>query len=349
MNLDRLAALLDRPIAGLPAPERDIRGVAPFDLAGPTDLTFVADARLVRRLAESRAGALLCTESVANDAPLPCIVSPAPAAAFARATRLFHPRVRPFEGIHPTASIDPTARLGPEVAVGPFVVIGPGADIGSRVEIHAHTTIYANVTIGEDTIVHAGSVLREGTVVGARCVLQPNVVLGSDGFGFPRRDDGSYDSMPQLGTVVLEDDVDVGAGSTIDRATFGSTRIGKGTKIDNLVQIGHNCSVGENGILCAQVGLAGSTTLGRNVILAGQVGVAGHLEIGDGAVATAQTGIPARVAPGAIVSGYPAIDSREWRKSSAVFTRLPELQRLVRTLERRIAALERAEDLPETD
>jgi UDP-3-O-[3-hydroxymyristoyl] glucosamine N-acyltransferase len=248
--------------------------------------------------------------------------------------------------VDPTAVVSPTARLGGDVRIGPLVVVGDGAVIGDRVELHPHVTIYPGVRVGDDTVIHAGCVLRENTAVGARCILQPNVVLGGDGFGFARRPDGAYEKIEQMGTVLVHDDVEIGAGTTVDRATFAETRIGRGTKIDNLVQIGHNSAVGEDTILCAQVGLAGSTTIGRGVTLAGQVGVAGHLEVGDGAIATAQTGIPSSVAPRSVVSGYPAMDNRGWLKSSAVFTRLPDLHRLVRRLEARVAELEARQAAP---
>jgi UDP-3-O-[3-hydroxymyristoyl] glucosamine N-acyltransferase len=342
MNLAEIAAALVLPLSCDPDRAPEILGVAPLDAAGATDLSFVAEARHARGLATSGAAAVICPADVGRDARVPFLASSAPAADFARATRLFHARTPAVLGVHPTAVVDPSARLGRGASIGPYAVVGARVEIDDDVEIHAHCTIYHDVRIGSGTILYAGCVVREGTVLGSRCVLQPNVVLGSDGFGFPRRADGSYESMPQLGTVRLEDDVDVGAGSTVDRATFGATRIGRGTKIDNLVQIGHNCAIGEHCVLCAQVGLAGSTTLGGNVVLAGQVGAAGHLTIGDGAIATAQTGIPASVAPGALVSGYPAMDNREWRKSSVVFTRLPDMQRQLRRLEQRLATLERA-------
>jgi UDP-3-O-[3-hydroxymyristoyl] glucosamine N-acyltransferase len=342
MNLVDIAALLDLPAPGDREAMPDITGVAPLESAGPADLSFVADARLARTLAASSAGALICPPTLADAATVPCLVSPAPAADFARATRLFHARSPVGDGVHPTALVDPSAVVGAGARIGPYTVVGARTRIGDRVEIHANCTLYDDVQIGDDSILYAGCVLREGTVVGARCVLQPNVVLGSDGFGFPRRADGSYETMAQLGVVVVGDDVDVGAGTTVDRATFGATRVERGTKIDNLVQIGHNCTVGEHSVLCAQVGLAGSTQVGRRVVLAGQVGAAGHLVIGDGAVATAQTGIPASVEPGAVVSGYPAIDNRDWRKSVVIFPRLPEMQRLLRRLDARLAALERS-------
>ena len=188
-------------------------------------------------------------------------------------------------------------------------------------------------------MLHAGVCVREGCRLGHRVVVQNGAVIGSDGFGFARDTDGRYHKFPQVGVVVIEDDVEIGALTAIDRAALGETRIGRGSKLDNLVQIGHSVTVGEDTVMAGQVGVAGSTRIGRRVTLAGQVGVAGHLEIGDGVVATAQTGIPSSVEPGAIVSGYPAIENRAWLKSSAVFAKLPELQRRLRELERKVESL----------
>jgi UDP-3-O-[3-hydroxymyristoyl] glucosamine N-acyltransferase len=340
MKFEELAARLGLETGGAKGRGREITGLGAIESAGPGDLAYVAEARLAGRLAATRAGAVVCSAELAAGAPVPCLVSESPAADFARATRLLHPRHRMPPAIDPTAVVSASAQLGTDVRIGPYAVVGDACRIGDRVEIHAHAVLYHDVEIGDDTLVYAGCVLREGTRVGARSILQPNVVLGSDGFGFGRDRDGRYEKIEQTGIVVVEEDVEIGAGSTVDRATFGETRVARGTKIDNLVQIGHNSTVGEDTILCAQVGLAGSTRIGRGVTLAGQVGVAGHLEIGDGAIATAQTGIPSSVAPKALVSGYPAIDNRAWLKSSALFQRLPDLQRTVRRLEARLAELE---------
>ena len=221
------------------------------------------------------------------------------------------------------------------MTIGPFTVIDRGAVIGDDVTILSHCHIYPEAVIGNGVMIHSHSVIREGCRLGNRVVVQNGAVIGSDGFGYAKRPDGTWHKIPQTGTVVIDDDVEIGSGSTIDRATLGTTVIRRGSKIDNLVQIGHGSSVGENTLLCAQVGLAGSTDVGNNVILSGQVGAAGHLRIGDGVIATAQSGIPNSVADGKVISGYPAIDNRNWLKSSAVFTALPQLLREVRRLTRR--------------
>ena len=336
MKLADLARALGLEVSGADSEAVEITGLAALGDATGADLSYLGESRLAAQLEGTRAGAVICTAADAERSPVPCLVSSEPGPDFARASRLVRPRARIAEGIHSTAVVAASARLAGSVRIGPYVVIGERVELGDDVELHAHATVYEDVRIGAGTVVYAGCVLREGTVVGARCILQPNVVLGSDGFGFARRKDGAYEKIEQTGIVVVGDDVEIGASTTVDRATFGQTSIAAGCKLDNLVQVGHNSTVEENTVLCAQVGLAGSSRIGRGVTLAGQVGVAGHLEIGDGAIATAQTGIPNSVAAGALVSGYPAIDNRSWLKSSAVFKQLPELQKRVRALEKQL-------------
>jgi UDP-3-O-[3-hydroxymyristoyl] glucosamine N-acyltransferase len=219
-------------------------------------------------------------------------------------------------------------------------VIGAGASIGSRTVLYPHAVVGPGARIGDDCVIHASVSVRERVVLGHRVIVQDGAVIGSDGFGFARRPDGTHQKIPQIGDVVIEDDVEIGANAAIDRPAVGETRIRAGAKIDNLVQIAHGVAIGRNVLLAAQVGIAGSSTLEDSVTLAGQVGVAGHLIIGKGAVATAQTGIPNSVDPGAFVSGYPAIPNRDWLKSSAVFRKLPQLRKLVTDLQKRIEELE---------
>ncbi len=340
MKLVELAARLGLEILNEFPPDVEVTGLAALETAGPTDLSYVAERKFAVGLGDTKAAAVVCAMEFAQSAPCPVLVSRSSAADFGRASRLIATPVRLPSGVHPTAVVSESASLGEDVRIGPYVVVADGVRLGGRVELHPHVTLYPYVAVGEDTVIHSGCVLREGTVVGARCILHPNVVLGSDGFGFGKSESGSYEKIEQTGIVRIGDDVEIGAGSAVDRATFGETVVSRGSKIDNLVQIGHNSSIGENTVLCAQVGLAGSTVLGRGVTLAGQVGVAGHLEIGDNAIATAQTGIPSSVAANSLVSGYPAIDNRAWLKSSAVFVRLPDLQKTVRRLEARVAQLE---------
>src|ERR687887_1154094 len=223
--------------------------------------------------------------------------------------------------IHPSAVIDPSARLGEGVAVGACAVVGRDVVIGDRVRIFPNVTVYDGVRVGEDSVLHSGVRLREGTKVGARVIVHNNAVVGSDGFGYAKDERGRWLKIPQTGRVVVEDDVEIGAGTTVDRASVGETRIRRGAKLDNLVQVGHSCAVGEDALLCAQVGLAGSSRVGRRVILAGQVGVAGHLEIGDDVVLTAKSATSHDVPAGRVLSGIPAFDNRDWLRATAAFRR----------------------------
>jgi UDP-3-O-[3-hydroxymyristoyl] glucosamine N-acyltransferase len=238
-------------------------------------------------------------------------------------------------GVHATAIVSPSAKIGARSHLGAYVVVGDDVVIGEDAVLLPHVVIYPGARIGNRFFAHAHAVVREGCMLGDDVTLQNGAVIGSDGFGFAKNPDGSWTKILQTGPAVLENSVEVQANATIDRASVGETRIKEGAKIDNLVQVGHGSTVGENSLLCAQVGLAGSTTVGNNVILAGQVGVAGHLTIGDGAVATAQTGIPSDVAPGTVVSGYPAMDNKAWLRTVAAVNRLPELIRKLRSSETR--------------
>jgi UDP-3-O-[3-hydroxymyristoyl] glucosamine N-acyltransferase len=317
--------------------ELELHGVAGLDEAGPGELSFLANPRYADKLATTRAAAVVI--SPAHETALPCLVSDNPYLTFARAVSLLRPEPRPSPGVHASAQVDASARLAEGVHVGPLAVVGPGVCIGARSVIHARVVLYDGVVIGEDCVLHAGVSVRERCRLGSRVVVQNGAVIGSDGFGFARDAEGRYHKFPQVGVVVVEDDVEIGALTAIDRAALGETRIGRGAKLDNLVQIGHSVVVGEDSVLAGQVGVAGSTRIGRRVTLAGQVGVAGHLEIGEGVIATAQSGIPSSVAAGSVVSGYPAIENRSWLRSSAVFAKLPELQRRLRELERKLESL----------
>lgn len=321
-------------------PELEILDAAPIENSRPGQITFLSNRKYRRHLATTHASAIIL-ENI-DDLPKgkSGIISPDPYLTFAEAMNLLHPSFIPDQGVHPSAVISSTATIGEKVTIGPLSVIGENVIVGDNVSILAHCVIYEDVRIGNDVLIHSHCVIRERCRIGDRVILQNHVVIGSDGFGFAKRSDNSWLKIPQAGVVIVEDDVEIGAGSAIDRATIGSTIIGKGTKIDNLVQIGHGSSVGQNTLLCAQVGLAGSTRVGNEVILSGQVGAAGHLEIGDRVIATAQTGIPSSVETGKVVSGYPAIDNRDWLKSSAVFAHLPKLQKEIRELKERLSKLE---------
>jgi UDP-3-O-[3-hydroxymyristoyl] glucosamine N-acyltransferase len=262
-----------------------------------------------------------------------------PYLAYTRALRLFHPEPQFTPFVHETAVIDPSATVAENVWIGAGVVIGPASRIAAGVRLYPNVTIYEDVAIGKDSTIHAGAVIRERSQVGERVVIHNNAVVGCDGFGYAKDDQKRWLKIPQAGRVVIEDDVEIGAGTTIDRASIGESRIARGTKIDNLVQIGHSCTVGEDTLLCAQVGLAGTSHIGNRVILAGQAGVAGHLTIGDDVVLTAKSATSHDVPAGKVISGIPAFDNRDWLKSTAAFRRLGEMQRRIRELEKKIAEL----------
>ena len=316
----------------------DITGVAGIEEAAPGQLTFLANRRYRPAVATTRASAILIAPD-AGDVPLAALRSSNPYLDFARALEFFHPAPAYSAEVHPTASISRTAKIGAGAHIGPYCYVGENVEIGLNAILHSFVTIYRDAKIGDDFFAHSHAIIREECHIGDRVTLQNGAVIGSDGFGFAKQADGSWYKIRQAGIAVLEDDVEVQAGAIIDRATIGETRISRGAKIDNLVQVGHASKVGENSLLCGQVGLAGSTRVGENCILAGQVGAAGHLTIGDGAVVTSQSGVPNDVPPGALYSGYPAIENKSWLKSVAVFNRLPELQKQVRELTAEIEKL----------
>lgn len=336
MTLHELAATIGADLEGDGA--QVVGRVASLDSAGPGDVTFLASAAYADKVASIRATAII----MGPHGTAPCAVLRAtdPYLAFARAAAALAPPSTLPVGVHPTAVVGAGVVLGDGVGIGPLAVIGPGAVIGARTAIEAHAVIGAGCEIGPDCVIHAHVSVRERCRLGARVVLQNGVVIGADGFGFARRADGSHEKIPQTAPVVLEDDVEVGANTTIDRPAVGETRIKAGAKIDNLVMVAHGVVVGARTLLAAQVGIAGSTTIGDDVMFGGQVGVAGHITVGDGVKATGQTGITNSLEPGRFVSGLPAIDNRDWRKASVLVARLPEFRRQLLELERRLAALE---------
>ncbi len=329
MKLGDLARELGADCDG-PA-DLEITGVAGIETAAPGQLTFIANRKYTSHARTTQASAILVAPDF-GPASVATLRTPNPYYAFARAVGIFYQPPAYAPGIHPTAVIDPTSKIGKGAHIGAYVVIGPGVVLGDHATLLPHVVLYAGATIGDDFFAHAHAVVREGCRLGDRVLLQNGAIIGGDGFGFAKGDDGAWKKIPQSGPVVIADDVEVQSNACVDRASVGQTRVGRGTKIDNLVQVGHGSSVGEDTLLCAQVGLAGSTEVGSNVILAGQVGVAGHCKVGDGVVATAQSGIPNDVPPGQMVSGYPAIDNRQWLRAAAAFPRLPELIRLLRRL-----------------
>jgi UDP-3-O-[3-hydroxymyristoyl] glucosamine N-acyltransferase len=318
--------------------ETEIVRVAGIQDARPGDVTFLANSKYEPILAHTRASAVLLRDE-APAAPCAMLRTPDPYLAFARAVGLFAPAWRPAPGIHAMAAVAADARIGRNVSIGAFVSIGEGAVVGDNTVILPNVTIGPGARIGADCVIHSNVAIRERVTLGNRVVLQNGVVIGSDGYGFVRRGDGTHEKIPQIATVVIEDDVELGANTTVDRPAVGETRISSGTKVDNLVQIGHGVSIGRNVLMAAQVGIAGSTDVADDVVFGGQVGVGGHLKIGRGAVAVGQSGVTHSLEPGVMVAGYPAMDSREWRKASVLFKRLPELKRRIEALEARLAEL----------
>jgi UDP-3-O-[3-hydroxymyristoyl] glucosamine N-acyltransferase len=342
MKLAQIAQRLNCRLEG--DGEIEITGLAGIESAQPGQLTFLANPRYRAMLENTLASAILVQEGIvirraAGSPLLAALRSGNPYLAFAHAIELFYSSPSYAPGIHPTAIIAPTATIGAGAHVGPYCFVDEKVQIGRNAVLHSFVTIYRGVTIGDDFFAHAQAVVREGCKIGDRVILQNGAVIGSDGFGFARQSDGRWYKMLQSGPAVLEDDVEVQANSCVDRATIGETRIHRGAKLDDLVLVGHAGKVGEDTLLCGQVGLAGSTTVGSRCILAGQVGAAGHLTIGDGSVLTAQSGVPNDVPSKSLYSGYPAIENKQWLKNMAALNRLPELQRTVHELGAEIARL----------
>jgi UDP-3-O-[3-hydroxymyristoyl] glucosamine N-acyltransferase len=340
MKLAELARLTGARVEPEGAADIEIKGAAGLDEAEAGHVTFLSNPRYTPRVKATRASAVYLAEGVEAGREIAVLRARDPYLAYTRALRLFHPEPAVEPSVHPSAVVDPTARVHESAHLGACVVVGRGAEIGAGAWVHPNVTIYDGVRVGEGSVIHSGVALREGTQVGARVTIHNNAVVGSDGFGYAKDEEGRWLKIPQAGRVVIEDDVEIGAGTTIDCASVGETRIRRGAKIDNLVQIGHSCTVGEDALLCAQVGLAGSSHVGRRVILAGQAGVAGHLTVGDDAVITAKSATSHNVPPGKVISGIPAFDNRDWLRSTAAFRRLGDMQRALGQLQKRLAALE---------
>ena len=337
MKLHELAVALGCRLEG--DGEVEITGVRGMEQAGPNDLTFLANPKYAHKVKDTRAAAILVQASVSGQA-IVSVVSENPYHDFARALALFYQAPRPPAGIHPQAAVAPSAVVGEGASIGAFAVVGERVRIGRNAILHPHAVIYEGAEIGDDFTAHSHAVVREFCRVGDRVILQNGVVVGGDGFGFAKTKEGRHFKIVQSGITVIEDDVEIQANTSIDRATMGETRVKRGAKIDSLVQVGHACVIGEDNIICSQVGLAGSSVLGKNVLLAGQAGISGHLTIHDNAVVYAQAGIGGDIAAGDVVAGSPHFDARTWRRAVAAFPKLPDLVRAVRQLGKRLALLE---------
>ena len=320
----------------------EIARVAGIGQAEHGDLTFVANLKYADQLASTRASAAIVGTHAAFPAAAGCALLRAddPYTAFARALTLFVQAEPPARGIDRLSAIASDVQMGPDVAIGPFVAVGPRAAIGARTVIYPGVVIGPGARVGEDCIIHPHVSIRDRVVIGNRVVLQNGVVVGSDGFGFAPQKDGSHLKIPQHASVVIEDDVEIGANSAVDRPAVGETRIGAGTKIDNLVHVAHGVAIGRRVLIAAQAGIAGSATIGDSVMMAGQSGVAGHLGVGPRARIGAKSAVLQAVDADAFVTGIPAIDHSDWRKASVIFRQLPSLKKRVDELQQRIAELE---------
>ena len=334
MKLKELADRLGgRPVEGDGG--REVRGVAALDDGGPDDVGFVRSAKNAAELAASRIGAVIAPPGV-DVGGRAAIRSPSPNLDIARAAKLLAPGTHPAPGVHARAFVEADAVVHPEASIGAGCAIGAKAAVGARTVLHPNVTVYPDAAIGADCEIHAGAVVGAGTRIGDRVILHPGVVVGADGFGYEFDETGRFEKIPQLGIVVLEDDVEIGANTTVDRARFGETRIGRGVKLDNLVQIGHNSTIGEGSAIVAQSGIAGSTTIGKRVFMMAQSGAANRVTIGDGSFIGVRAGIVQSLPPGSRAFGFPAVAERSWHRAMLLLYRLPEIVRRLRRLEKRL-------------
>ena len=337
MKLGEIAQRLGAVLHG--DADMEIHGLAGMEHARPGQMTFLANPKYANKVKHTQASAILVAQPLTG-LPLASVVSANPYHDFARALEMFYQPPRPAPGIHPLAFVDPSAVIGPDASIAPFACIGPRVTIGARCTLFPHTVVYEGAEIGDDFLAHSHSVVREFCRVGHRVILQNNTVIGGDGFGFAKTKAGTHYKIVQSGITVIEDDVEIQSLTAIDRATVGETRVERGAKIDNLVQVGHASVIGEDNIICSQAGLAGSSILKKNVLLAGQVGISGHLTINDNAIIYAQSGIGGDVPAGAVMSGSPAFDARVWLRAITAFQKLPAMVSTIRELEKRVAELE---------
>jgi UDP-3-O-[3-hydroxymyristoyl] glucosamine N-acyltransferase len=338
MKLREIADRLGCRLAG--DGDLEINGVAGMEHAEPWHLTFLANPKYGPKVRHTHASAILVEQEIPG-VEIAFLISENPYLDFARTLALFYQPPQPAPGVHPLAYVAPSAVVGENCSIGPFAVVGERVRLGRNAVLHPHVVLYEGAEIGDDFLAHSHATVREFCRIGSRVILQNGVVVGGDGFGFAKRSDGSHAKIVQSGLTILEDDVEVQSLTSVDRATVGETRVKRGAKIDSLVQIGHACTVGEDNIICAQTGLAGSTVLERNVLLAGQVGSSGHLTVHQGAIVYAQSGIGGDVAPNTRISGSPAFAANEWLRAITAFQKLPELLKTVRELKKKVEELEK--------
>ena len=335
MKLGELATRLGAELHG--NADVEVTGVKGIEEAGPTEITFVANPRYTSLARTTQAAAVL-VEPEFPEISTPTLRIKNPYHAFSRALALFYQPPTYPSGIHRTAVIDSTAKIDTGAHIGAYVVIDAGVQIGKNATLLPHVVLYPGVKIGDYFFAHAHAVVREGCVLGDHVTLENGAIVGADGFGFSKNEKGEWEKIPQSGPVRLGNRVDIQANACVDRATVGATEIGDGSKIDNLVQLGHGSKVGQNTLVCAQTGLAGSSVVGNNVILAGQTGIAGHCNVGDGVILTAQSAVSHDVPAGKMISGSPGFDNRVWLRAVTIFQRLPELLKRLDRLEKKVAA-----------
>lgn len=335
----KLSQLADKTGAALVqgSGDTEVSSAAGLDLAGPGQVTFLANPKYTPQIARTRASAIFLNENERIErTDIAVLRAKDPYLAYTRALRIFYPTPPVKPSVHPSAVIHETAKVSPNAEIRANVVVGEECEVADGVLLHPNVTLYAGVKIGRNSVLHSGVSVREHCEIGANCTVHNNTTIGSDGFGYAKDEERRWLKIPQVGRVVLEDDVEVGANTAIDCASVGETRIKRGAKIDNLVQIGHSCTIEEDALICSQTGLAGSSVIGQRVILAGQVGIAGHLRVGNDAVITAKSATSHDVEDGKILSGIPAFDNREWLRSTAAYRRLGELAKAIRAIEKKL-------------
>jgi len=338
LSVEELARLLSCPFEGDGTTE--IRGVSSLEKAKEGDLVFLSHRKYLSLLERSKASAAIIPAEERYDR-IPVIKSENPHISFVKAVEIFYKPFRPEPGIHPSALVSPSAKIGKDVSIGPFAFVGDEAEIGDKTVIFPFVAIYPQVKIGKETVIHSHVSIREKVKIGNRVTIHNGAVIGSDGFGYLQDKDRPHLKIPQVGTITIEDDVEVGANTTIDRAALGETIIKKGTKIDNLVQVAHNVEIGPHSILAGQVGISGSSKIGKNVIMGGQVAVADHVNIGDNVMVAGRTGITKDVPSNSVIGGFPHLDIKEWRKSAMMLPRLYDLGKEIKRLKKKVEELEK--------
>ena len=339
-TVNKIAEYLNCPFEG--NGQAIIKGISSLEKAKNGDLVFISDRKFRKLLEGTQASAAIIPTSEAFSR-IPVIKSENPHLSFIKVIELFHHSELPEPGIHPTASVSPMAKIGNHVSIGAFSYIGDNVEIGKGTTVFPLVTIYPGVSIGQDCIIHSHVSIRSSTEIGKNVIIHNGATVGSDGFGYVKKKDGSYEKIPQIGKTVIKDRVEIGVNTAVDRAALDSTVINRGVKIDNLVQIGHNVKIGENAIIAGQTGISGSVKVGKNVVMGGQVGVADHIEIGDNVIIAAKTGVTCSVPPNAVIAGYPHLDIMKWRKIWASLSQLRPLMKEVKRLKKRLEILENKE------